>query len=91
MVVSDMVFSLVSTLYRCNSRGKRGFHRKVAFATGFLLRCGRSWCALGASPVSFAQILDKPGKTIRARAGIGIYVSSFDSREGAYSGNLEMD
>jgi hypothetical protein len=41
--------------------------------------------------VSFAQIPEMPGKTIRARAGFGISVSSFGWPDGAYSGNLEMD
>ncbi|WP_160004235.1 hypothetical protein [Rhizobium sp. 18055] len=64
---------------------------KTGFATGFLLRCGRSGCACSASPVSFAQIIDKPGKTIRGWTAFGISVSSFDWRDGAYSVNLEMD
>jgi hypothetical protein len=61
------------------------------FVTGFVPRCSVIHRATRAASVSFAQIIDMPGKTIRGRSGFGIYVSSFGWSGGAYSGNFEMD
>ncbi|MFK0330862.1 hypothetical protein ACIQUB_07040 [Rhizobium sp. NPDC090275] len=61
------------------------------FVTGFVPHCSAIHCAACAASVSFAQIIDMPGKTIRGRTGFGISVSSFGWSGGAYSGNFEMD
>jgi hypothetical protein len=71
-VVSDIVFSLIAASYRRVSLRETRLRRAAGFFTVFLLRCGKSHCRLRASLVSFAQIIDEPGKTIRARARFGI-------------------
>ncbi|MBO9194100.1 hypothetical protein J5277_08280 [Rhizobium sp. 16-449-1b] len=63
----------------------------LEFVTGFVPHCSAIHRAASAASVSFAQIIDMLGKTIRGHSGFGISVSSFDWSGGAYSGNFEMD
>jgi hypothetical protein len=82
---------LIAASYRRVSLRETRLRRAAGFFTVFLLRCGKSHCRLRASLVSFAQIIDEPGKRIRARVGFRISVSSFGWADSAYSGNFEMD
>jgi hypothetical protein len=89
MVVSDMVFSLLPHLIAGAARGKRGFSALPEFVTGFVPHCSAIHYATRATSVSFAQIIDMPGKTIRGCVRFGISVSSFGWSRGAYSGNFD--